>query len=105
MRSGKSANGSRIGPTLIGFGMALALLHLPGCNPGRNPITSDPGNGGRASAAKFTDITKEAGLDFIQHHGGCGERYFVEQVAAGAAIFDANGDGFPDIYFPGPKPL
>ncbi len=32
-------------------------------------------------------------------------RYFVEQVAAGAAILDANGDGYPDLYFPAPKPL
>lgn len=55
--------------------------------------------------ARFSDVTEEAGLTFKQSHGGCGMRYFVEQVAAGAAVFDANGDGFPDIYFPAPKPL
>ena len=47
----------------------------------------------------------EAGLSFVQSHGGCGLRYFVEQVAAGAALLDANGDGCLDIYFPQPKPL
>jgi len=58
-----------------------------------------------ASNVRFTDITDQAGLSFIQSHGGCGMRYFVEQVAAGAAVIDANGDGFPDLYFPQPKPI
>ena len=58
-----------------------------------------------AGEARFSDVTEEAGLAFKQSHGGCGLRYFVEQVAAGAAVLDANGDGFPDIYFPAPKPL
>ncbi|MBV9471119.1 MAG: CRTAC1 family protein, partial [Abitibacteriaceae bacterium] len=40
-----------------------------------------------------------------QSDGGCGLHYFVEQNAAGAALFDANGDGNLDAYFPQPKPL
>jgi len=32
-------------------------------------------------------------------------RYFVEQVASGAAILDANGDGNLDVFFPQPKAL
>ena len=55
--------------------------------------------------AKFTDVTKAAGLDFIQASGTCERHYFPEQVAAGATLFDANGDGHLDIYFPQPKPL
>src|SRR5579862_5525752 len=54
---------------------------------------------------RFEDITRAVGLDFTQYNGGCGMGYFVEQVASGAAIFDANGDGFLDIYFPQPKPI
>jgi hypothetical protein len=54
---------------------------------------------------RFTDITEEVGLSFVQSVGGCGLQYFVEQVASGAALLDANGDGFLDIYFPQPKPL
>jgi enediyne biosynthesis protein E4 len=53
----------------------------------------------------FTDITKEAGLDFRQYHGGCGMNYFVEQVASGVAFLDANGDGRLDLYFPQPKAI
>lgn len=55
--------------------------------------------------AQFTDVTQSAGVAFRQSHGGCGLYYFVEQVAAGASFFDANGDGFLDIYFNQPKPL
>ncbi len=73
----------------IGSGLAPATLNA-------SEVIPDP---------LFTDITQQAGLAFKQSHGGCGMRYFVEQVAAGAAVFDANGDGNLDIYFPQPKPL
>ncbi len=53
----------------------------------------------------FQDRTAAAGLAFRQHHGGCGLRYFVEQVAAGAALLDADGDGALDLYFPQPTAL
>src|SRR5205823_14088823 len=56
-------------------------------------------------APKFTDVTESAGLSLIQRHGGCGMYYFIEQEAAGAALLDADGDGYLDIYFPQPKPL
>ena len=96
----------------VGAGLAgAALENLSGCGPvDRNKAPNPIESGGAAtstsnSVVKFTDITREAGIDFVQSHGGCGLRYFVEQVAAGAAVFDANGDGYPDIYFPQPKPL
>ncbi|MDQ2799769.1 MAG: CRTAC1 family protein [Armatimonadota bacterium] len=81
--------------------LAGGVAGLAGCGP-------RPPRGATSAAplqAKFTDITEAAGLDFIQAHGGCGLHYFVEQVAAGACLFDADGDGFLDIYFPAPKPL
>lgn len=54
---------------------------------------------------KFEDATQAAGLDFVQHFGGCGKFYFVEQVASGATVIDANNDGNMDIYFPAPNAL
>lgn len=86
-------------------GLAAGLLPfcigLAGRGCGLGPRTGTP----PAAPAHFTDATAEAGLSFTQSHGGCGMRYFVEQVAAGAAILDANGDGHPDLYFPAPRAL
>ena len=57
------------------------------------------------SDVRFEDATQTAGLDFVQHFGGCGEHYFIEQVASGATVIDANNDGNMDIYFPAPTAL
>ncbi len=57
------------------------------------------------SDVRFEDATLAAGLDFVQHYGGCGKFYFVEQVASGATVIDANNDGNMDIYFPAPTAL
>lgn len=79
---------------------------LTGCSPHSTaPSTPSPTPHPEQSEVKFTDITEQANLNFVQRNGTCNRRYFAEQVAAGAALFDANGDGFLDIYFPQPKPL
>lgn len=106
--------------TLRNFGLLGIFLAgmASGCNtktPPSPPITPDkPLTNAATSAtaavelpmnAKYADITKAAGLDFVQSDGSCGMRYFIEQVAAGATVFDANSDGFPDIYFPAPKAI
>lgn len=97
----------------IGAGLTGAALEtLWGCTPrpsgAKVPAHLHPkGSSAQSSTSlvKFTDVTRSAGIDFVQSHGGCGMRYFVEQVAAGAAVLDVNGNGYPDIYFPQPKPL
>lgn len=59
----------------------------------------------QAVPVRFSDITHAAGLDFAQSNGNCGKRYFAEHSPAGCALFDADGDGNVDIYFPQPQPL
>lgn len=91
-----------------GCGLALSglLPGLSGCGPKSGKARSNiPKSSPELPGVKFTDITKSAGIDFTQSDGGCGKRYFIEQIAAGAALFDSNGNGFLDIYFPQPKPL
>jgi enediyne biosynthesis protein E4 len=45
------------------------------------------------------DVSSETGITFRHTDGGSGERYIVESVAAGLALFDYDGDGYVDIYF------
>jgi len=51
------------------------------------------------------DVTKETGITFVHTDGGCGERYIMETVSAGLALFDYDGDGDIDIYFLNGAPL
>jgi hypothetical protein len=99
--------------SLFFFGLLVLLLLNscgkpgPAANVPQNPSGITPASNTVVDTepAKFTDITDAAGLNFRQYSGGCGLRYFAEQVAAGATLFDANGDGFLDVYFPQPQPL
>jgi hypothetical protein len=48
---------------------------------------------------QFTDVTKAAGITFRHHAGGPIKEYIVEAKGGGGALFDADGDGWPDLYF------
>lgn len=47
---------------------------------------------------RFTDVTAEAGIDFVHVNGANGRKYVIETVGPGAAFFDYDNDGFLDIY-------
>jgi hypothetical protein len=47
----------------------------------------------------FTDVTKEAGINFKHSFGDFDLSNIVEGTGAGAMFFDYNGDGWLDIYF------
>ncbi len=46
---------------------------------------------------KFTDITKEAGIDFVQNNGAYGEKLLPETMGGGVAFFDYDNDGNQDL--------
>src|SRR5678816_2215015 len=45
------------------------------------------------------DVTRETGITFVHTDGSSGQRYIVETVASGLALFDYDNDGDVDIYF------
>ena len=47
----------------------------------------------------FTDITSEAGIDFVHDAGAYGERLLPETMGGGVAFFDYDNDGDQDLLF------
>jgi enediyne biosynthesis protein E4 len=50
-----------------------------------------------AAAVHFTDVTAQAGIHFTHNSGRAGKKFLPETLGSGAAFFDADGDGWPDI--------
>jgi hypothetical protein len=49
--------------------------------------------------AYFTDVAKKAGLTMTNTFGGVAtKKYIIETTGTGVAIFDADNDGWPDIF-------
>ncbi len=51
------------------------------------------------ASIRFTDMTEATGIRFKHTDGSTGQRYIVESVSAGLALFDYDGDQDMDIYF------
>ncbi len=58
-----------------------------------------------SSKVVFTDVTREAGIDFLHRHGGTGRKYYVETVPPGSCWFDFDRDGHWDVYLVQSGPL
>ena len=51
------------------------------------------------NSVRYSDVTKEAGIEFEHVNGWTGKRYFIETMGPGAAFLDYDSDGYLDIYF------
>src|SRR5713101_6894988 len=49
--------------------------------------------------AKFTDITREAGITFAHVNGAYGEKLLPETMGGGVAFLDYDNDGHQDLLF------
>src|SRR5262245_44396157 len=70
--------------------LLLAALTL-GCRPAASTVPPP-------EPVWFADITEEAGLNFVHDPGPLGNYFLPEVMGSGAAIFDFDGDGQPDLY-------
>ena len=72
----------------LAFGLWLALP-LCACNETPPPPTAP---------IQFSQVTAEAGIDFVHYNGFSGEYYYIETFGGGAAFFDYDNDGWLDLY-------
>ena len=47
----------------------------------------------------FTDVTSAAGIRFTHNSGRAGRKWLPETMGSGVAFFDADGDGWSDLFF------
>src|SRR5579884_2829718 len=50
------------------------------------------------ASVRFVDITEQAGIHF-RHNSAPEQKYIVESMSGGVALFDYDNDGWLDIYF------
>ncbi|HXU47395.1 MAG TPA: VCBS repeat-containing protein, partial [Thermoanaerobaculia bacterium] len=93
------------------FRLALAALlaaALPAARSAASPPSAKPAGRAVAKAAApatltgglhFTDVTAQAGIRFVHESGRAGKKYLPETLGAGVAAFDADGDGWLDLFF------
>jgi len=59
------------------------------------PSGSTPG----AQDVRFTDVTREVGIDFVHQSSATSSKYLVETMGGGVALFDHDNDGRLDVFF------
>jgi hypothetical protein len=52
-----------------------------------------------APEVRFTDITSASGVDFVHAHSPTSNKYLIETMGGGVALFDYDNDGRLDIFF------
>jgi hypothetical protein len=52
-----------------------------------------------ATPVTFTDVTAQSGIRFVCHNSPTPDKYLIETMAGGVAIFDYDNDGWLDIFF------
>ena len=53
---------------------------------------------GATETIRFTDVTREAGIDFLHINGMSPDKHLVETMGSGGLFFDYDNDGWLDIF-------
>jgi len=64
--------------------------------PLEGPVMPDPRSSAPPSV-RFTDVTRDAGIEFVHENGAVGDKLLPETMGGGCAFFDYDGDGDPDL--------
>ncbi len=82
-------------------GLTFYLVGRPAPQGPEQAITAAPPEAQRTPAVPpkvtFTDITRQAGIGFVHANGAYGTKLLPESMGGGAAFFDHDGDGDPDL--------
>src|SRR5260370_12804268 len=76
-------------------------LSAVGCGPHRSRASQPPPMAATPASPRplrLIDVTGRSGVRFRHHNGAFGRKWFPETNGAGAAIFDYDGDGWPDLF-------
>jgi hypothetical protein len=82
----------------------LAGLAAGGCRPLETTVRASTQKQARAKAPsppgplRLQDVTAASGVRFRHHTGAFGRKWFPETNGSGAAVFDYDGDGSPDLF-------
>jgi hypothetical protein len=92
---GMGALAPKRGPVLaLVLGIALTCIGLSCQQRSSESARPDPA----PAPPWFKDITDEVGLDFVHDAGPTGSYFLPQIMGSGAAIFDFDNDGLPDLY-------
>ncbi|MCA9754815.1 MAG: CRTAC1 family protein [Candidatus Eisenbacteria bacterium] len=73
---------------------------LAGCEARDDEVPESPAEEARLHCS-FVDITTGSGIDYVHMNSASPERLLPETMGAGAAFFDYDRDGLPDLYLVG----
>lgn len=62
-------------------------------------VVADGGVDAQSGSVTFSDVTAAAGIRFTHNSGRAGKKYLPETLGSGVAVFDADGDSWPDLFF------
>ena len=74
--------------------LVLAICFLP-----EKPASAAASAIADIPVAKFTDVTREAGITFTHVNGAYGDKLLPETMGGGVAFFDFDNDGYQDLLF------